>query len=71
MIIGDARVAIEIKSTEEIQPKHLKNLKIFSEEHPKSRLIVVSLDVFTRHIGSIECMYVKDFFNQLWAGQII
>ena len=49
----------------------LKNLKIFSEEHPKSRLIVVSLDVFTRHIGSIECMYVKDFFNQLWAGQII
>lgn len=71
MIIGDARVAIEIKSTEEIQPKHLKNLKIFSEEHPQSRLIIVSLDVFTRHIGSIECMYAKDFFNQLWAGQII
>ena len=71
MILGDARVAIEIKSAEEILPKHLKNLKIFSEEHPQSRLIIVSLDVFTRHIGHIECMYVKDFFHLLWTGQII
>ena len=67
VIIGDARVAIEIKSAEEIQNKHLKNLKIFAEEHPQSRLIVVSLDVFTRRIGSIECLYVMDFFQELWA----
>ena len=66
-IIGDARVAIEIKSAEEIQNKHLKNLKIFAEEHPASRLMVVSLDVFTRRIGSIECLYVKDFFHLLWS----
>lgn len=67
IILGDARVAIEIKSVEEIQNRHLKNLKIFSEEHPESRLIVVSLDVFTRRIGTIECLYVKDFFRQLWT----
>lgn len=67
IIIGDARVAIEIKSVEEIQNRHLKNLKIFSEEHPESRLMVVSLDVFTRRIGTIECLYVKDFFRQLWT----
>ena len=67
VIIGDARVAIEIKSAEEIQNKHLKNLKIFAEEHPQSRLIVVSLDVFTRRIGSIECLYIMDFFHKLWA----
>ena len=66
-IIGDARVAIEIKSTEEVQNKHLKNLKSFAEEHPQSRLIVVSLDVFTRHIDNIECLYVMDFFQQLWS----
>lgn len=66
IIIGDARVAIEIKSTEEIQNKHLKNLKIFAEEHPQSRLIIVSLDVFTRRIGNIECFYVMDFFHRLW-----
>lgn len=67
VIIGDARIAIEIKSAEEIQNKHLKNLKIFSEEHPQSRLIVVSLDVFTRRIGNIECLYVMDFFQKLWS----
>ena len=67
VIIGDARVAIEIKSAEEIQNKHLKNLKIFAEEHPQSRLIVVSLDVFTRRIGNIECLYVMDFFHKLWS----
>ena len=67
IIIGDARVAIEIKSSEEVQNRHMKNLKIFAEEHPQSRLILVSLDVFTRHIGNIECLYVMDFFQQLWA----
>ena len=66
-IIGDARVAIEIKAAEEIQNKHLKNLKIFAEEHPQSRLVIVSNDVFTRRIGNIECMYVKDFFHLLWT----
>ncbi len=67
VIIGDARIAIEIKSAEEIQNKHLKNLKIFAEEHPQSRLIVVSLDIFTRRIGNIECLYVMDFFHKLWS----
>ena len=67
VIIGDARIAIEIKSAEEIQNKHLKNLKIFAEEHPQSRLVIVSLDVFTRRIGNIECLYVMDFFQKLWS----
>ena len=67
LIIGDARVAIEVKSAEEVLPRHLKNLKIFSDEHPQSRLIVVSLDVFSRRINDIECFYVKDFFQMLWS----
>lgn len=67
IIIGDARVAIEIKSTEEVMTKHLKGLKAFGEEHPQSRRIIVSLDVFNRRIGDIECIYVKDFFHLLWT----
>lgn len=65
-VIGDARVAIEIKSAEEIQPRHLKGLKAFGEEHPDSRRMVVSLDKFNRRIGDIECVYVLDFFEMLW-----
>lgn len=67
-IIGDARVAIEIKSAEEIQPRHLKGLKAFAEEHPESRKILVSLDKFSRTIDGIECLYVMDFFNMLWSN---
>lgn len=66
-VIGDARVAIEIKSAEEVQTRHLKGLKAFAEEHPACRLFIVSLDIFTRRIGDIQCIYVLDFFRQLWA----
>lgn len=66
-VIGDARVAIEIKSAEEVQTRHLKSLKAFAEEHPACRLFIVSLDIFTRRIGDIQCIYVLDFFRQLWA----
>ncbi len=65
-IIGDARVAIEIKSAEEIQPRHLKGLKAFAEEHPDSRRIIVSLDKFSRITDGIECLNVIDFFKTLW-----
>ena len=66
-VIGNARVAIEVKSSEEIKPRHLKGLKAFGEEHPLCRKIIVSLDVFNRHIDDIECFYIKDFFNLLWS----
>ena len=68
LIIGDARVAIEVKSVEEVHPRHLKNLKIFADEHPESRRIIVSLDPLTRRIDGIECLYVTDFFQMIWNG---
>ena len=70
IIVGDARIAIEIKSTEEVQNRHIKNLKVFAEEHPDSKLMIVSLDVFTRQMGNIECIYVMDFFHRLWTDGI-
>jgi len=70
IIVGDARIAIEIKSTEEVQNRHIKNLKVFAEEHPDSKLMIVSLDVFTRQMGDIECIYVMDFFHRLWTDGI-
>lgn len=66
VIIGDARIAIEIKSVEEVLPKHLKGLKSFGEEHPNCRRIIVSHDIIPRRIGNIECIPVKDFFRRLW-----
>ncbi len=70
-VIGDARIAIEIKSTVEVQRKHLSGLKDFSEEHPEAQLILVSRDKITRRHGDIDLYYATDFFKSLWCGEII
>ena len=70
VIIGDAKVAIEIKSTEHVETKHKKGLKAFKEEHPDCRLILVSLDPITRKSGDTEVIYVLDFLKLLWNYQI-
>lgn len=69
-VIGDARVGIEIKSVEEVQPRHLKGLKAFASDYPESRLIIVSLDPINRKMGEVECLYILDFFKKLWKDGI-
>ena len=69
-VIGDAKVAIEIKSTEHVETKHKKGLKAFKEEHPDCRLILVSLDPITRRSGDTELIYILDFLKMLWNGEI-
>ena len=71
VILGDAKVAIEIKSAEEVLPKHLKGLKSFADEHPDCRRIFVSLDRFNRVVDGIELIHVYDFFKKLWSHDII
>lgn len=71
VILGDAKVAIEIKSADEIMSKHLKGLKAFREEHPETRLMVVSLDKLTRTSDGIEIVYVYDFLKMLWKGEVV
>lgn len=70
VVIGDAKVAIEIKSTERVETKHKKGLKAFKEEHPDCRLMLVSLDPITRKSGDKELVYVLDFLKMLWNGQV-
>jgi len=70
VVIGDAKVGIEIKSSEQVKTKHKAGLKAFKEEHPDCRLILVSLDPITRQSGDIELIYVLDFLKMLWGGDI-
>ncbi|MCQ2959931.1 MAG: DUF4143 domain-containing protein [Bacteroidales bacterium] len=70
VVIGDAKIGIEIKSAREIMPKHYVNFKEYKEEFPNSRCIVVSLDKLTRRSGDIEIYYVFDFFKKLWNKEI-
>lgn len=70
VVLGDAEVAVEIKSAVEIQTKHTKGLMQFHAEHPDARLIIVSLDRLSRKSGEIEMLYAEDFFRKLWKGEI-
>jgi uncharacterized protein len=69
-VIGDAKVAIEIKSSEQVKTSHKKGLKAFKEEHPECRLILVSHDPITRVSGDVELINVSDFLRMLWNGEI-
>ena len=70
VVIGDAKVAIEIKSCEEVKTRHKAGLKSFKEEHPDARLVLVSLDPITRISEDKELIYVTDFLKMLWNGEI-
>lgn len=70
-VIGEARVAIEIKSKEHIDHDDKKGVTEFAKEHPDTRQIIVSRDRISRRSGDVDLYYVTDFFKALWAGEII
>ena len=62
-IIGDARIAIEIKSTDHVESKHKEGLTEFAKEHPDTRQILVSKDCVSRRSGNVDLYYVTDLFK--------
>lgn len=70
-ILGDHKIAIEVKGTDNVQSKHLKGLKAFSEEYNVEKQIVISNDPMDRKVGDIMVMPWRKFLDRLWAGEII
>lgn len=70
-VLGDAQVAIEIKSSTQVQSRHLSGLKAFKEEHPEARLIVVSLDAQPRLLNDIEIYPATIFLQKLWQDDFM
>ena len=70
-IIGNGRVAIEFKSSEEVQSKHTKGLRAFSEDFSDARLIIVSLDKNPRMLNGVEVLPAYDFLRMLWNNEIV
>jgi predicted AAA+ superfamily ATPase len=70
-ILGDHEVALEIKGTDNVQTRHLKGLKSFSEEYAVKKMIIVSNDPIERKIGDLTVMPWRLFLKTLWAGEII
>jgi predicted AAA+ superfamily ATPase len=70
-IIGEGRIAIEIKSTGEVKSRHLKGLKAFLEDFPKARPNVVSFDKYPRILNGVEIFPAEQFLKALWNSEII
>jgi len=70
-ILGEHEVAVEVKSTAMVHPRHLKGLKSFAEEYKVKKQIIISTDPYPRQIGNITIYPWKTFLEELWAGEII
>lgn len=70
-IIGDAEVAVEVKSSSEVSSSDTKGLRAFSEEYPEARLIVVSMEARPRRHNGIEIWPVGDFLKRLWNDKFV
>jgi predicted AAA+ superfamily ATPase len=72
LILGDAEVAIEIKSSENAGSSSTKGLHLFLEENKSKKKIIVSRDPAPKKLDSgILIMPWKHFCDQLWDGDII
>jgi predicted AAA+ superfamily ATPase len=71
VIIGNGEYAIELKSSNEIKPVHLRGLKAFAKEHPDAKLMVVSNESAPQIVDGIEILPVNLFLSRLWQGTII
>ncbi len=70
-ILGNAEVAIEVKSTDRPTSDQLKGLRAWREEHSKSRCILVCRSPRPRRTeDGIEILPWRDFLHQLWQHEI-
>ena len=70
-ILGDAEVALEIKSSTSIKPSHLRGLKAFRQEYPSVKSFIVSNEIAPRIVDKMMILPAKTFLQQLWANEII
>lgn len=71
VILGNAEVAIEVKSSNNITSHDTRGLKAFAEEYPDAKLYLLSLEDRPRKFNGVEVWPVKQFFQRLWSGKVI
>lgn len=70
-VVGDGRVAIEIKAVEEAKSRHTKGLKAFSEDYPEAKLYMVTFDKYRRTLNGVSVVPAMEFLSLLWKGEVI
>lgn len=70
-VVGDGRVAIEIKAVEEAKSRNTKGLKAFSEDYPEAKLYMVTFDKYRRTLNGVSVVPAMEFLTSLWKGEVI
>ena len=70
-VLGDHEVAIEVKSTDFANNRHIKGLKAFAEEYTVKKLILVSNDTYPRQMDNVLVLPWRIFLQRLWNGEVI
>ena len=70
-VVGDAEIAIEIKSSASVTSHDTRGLKAFGEEHPEAKLVIVSQEESPRKLNGIEIWPAKQVLERLWAGEMV
>ena len=70
-VLGNHDVAIEVKATSNVQSRHPKGLKSFSEEYTVNQLVLVCNEPLPRISEGVRILPWKVFLEELWAGRII
>lgn len=68
-IIGD-QIAIEVKTTQQTNMKHLKGLKLLQQEEICQHYYLVSHDPIARTVDGIQLLPWPDFLAKLWQDEL-
>jgi len=70
-ILGEHEAAIEVKSTSQVNSRHMQGLRQFAEEYTVKHLILVSNDPIPRKVDSIDVLPWNMFLERLWGGGVV
>lgn len=70
-VLGDGEVAVEVKGTDRVDPREVRSLEAFIDEHSPRRGIVVCNEKMKRVLKNVTIVPWRDFLGELWAGKII
>lgn len=70
-IIGDADLAIEVKSTHRVDTKELNSLAAFAESFQTKRCLIVTNEPAPRRVKEIDLIPWREFLRRLWAGEFL
>jgi predicted AAA+ superfamily ATPase len=72
LIVGQMRLAIECKAALEVSAKDTKSLRALHQEYPRARRLIVYRGPHRQRTEEgVEILPWRDFYRELWSGEII